>query len=128
MKLLDIIKEQWEPITDKQIKNTRLVYKAYKIGTFKPFKYADFQLKYILPDFEDVKLHHHSFGGEVLLFMDPNKIDMFIIKPEDENEGPVQIENPKDINDGGAVESIIKKLKSKFHKYNIIIDIKPRVI
>lgn len=120
MKLLDIIKEEATPITEKERIRARKVYKALKTGIYRP--YVDInRLKYILPDFEDHQIYKLSNEGMVMMFTDFNKIKMFIVTDEDV-EIPVRIQ-PTEDRHTGVSGSITKKIKSKFLKYGIVMNI-----
>lgn len=122
MKFIDILREESTPITEKQKNNARKIYKAHKVGLYKPFNDAEFRLKYILPDFEEHQIYDLSNEGKVMMFTDLSKIDMSILKSEYFfNEIPIR--NPKDIN-GGVVGNIVDKIKSKFLHYGIVMMIK----
>lgn len=120
MKFIDILKEELTPITDKQRKNARAIYKAFKVGVYRPF--ADMnRLKYVLPDFEDHQIYKLSNDGMVMMFTDFYKIKMFILT-EENVEIPIGIRPTEDRN-AGVSGSIIKKIKSKFLKHGIIMNI-----
>lgn len=121
MKLLDIIKEEATPITEKERTRARKVYKGLKTGEYTPFNDAEFRLKYILPDFEDHQIYNLSNDGKVMMFTDLSKIDMFILKKE-YFFYEIPVGNPKDIN-GGVAGNIVDKIKSKFLKYGIVMNI-----
>lgn len=120
MKLLDIIQEEATPITEKERTRARKIYKGLKTGVFRPF--ADMnRLKYVLPDFEDHQIYKLSNEGMVMMFTDFYKIKMFILTEEDV-EIPIKIQPTEDKNTGVS-GGIIKKIKSKFLKYGIVMNI-----
>lgn len=120
MKFIDIINEESTPITEKERTRARKIYKAIKVGVYRP--YADTnRLKYVLPDFEDHQIYKLSNGGMVMMFTDFNKIKMFILT-EENTEIPVRID-PNNDKYSGVSGTIIKKIKSKFLNYGIVMNI-----
>lgn len=118
MKLLDIIKEEARPITEKERIRARKVYKGLKTGIYRP--YSDTNLiKYVLPDFEDHQTYKLSNEDMVMMFTDLKLIKVYIIT-NDGNEVDARRIGP---DDSAVIRNVKEKIKSRFLKYGIVMNI-----
>ena len=114
MKLLDIVKEELLPVTDKDKKEVKLVYKALQTGIYRPYRDVN-KLKYILPDFEDHFIFPSLFNDQVLIYLDFGKVKMYMISSSGK-EVEVGTEG-----DDAIVRNITNKIISKFKQHNIVV-------
>lgn len=114
MKLLDLINEELIPVTDKDRKKARVLYKTFQTGTYRPYPDVN-KLKYVLPDFEDHFIFPSLFNDKVLIYLDFSKVKMFMITSTG-REVVVGTEG-----DDAIVRNITNKIISKFKRYNIIV-------
>ncbi len=117
MKFMDILKEERRIVTDKERKNTRAIYNAFKTGIYRPYPDSN-KVKYVLPDLEEYMIRPDMLHNQIIIAVDFNKVGMYIIT----KGGDVNVMRIS--NDGGAVVRNIKsKIMKKFEHYNVrIID------
>ena len=114
MKLLDLINEELLPVTDKNKKEAKLVYKALQTGIYRPYRDVN-KLKYVLPDFEDHFIFPSLFNDKVLIYLDFSKVKKFMISSSG-REVEVGTEG-----DDAIIRNITKKIISKFKQHNIVV-------
>ena len=132
MKFIDILKEEYIPITDKQRDNTRKVYKALKVGVYRAFKDADFYYKYVLPDFNDqIIVRYTTEEGKIIVIINLNDIDLYMIEPKGDyflKHGkhlklPNSLKTPDHMSEFGPWVALLKKMKSMFLSAGIVMEI-----
>ena len=116
MKLLDIIKEESRPITEKEKIRARKAYKGLKVGIYRPYPDTNL-LKYVLPDFEEHQIYKMSNEGMVMMFTDLKLIKMYIIT-NDGHEVDARRIGP---DDSAVIRNVIEKIKSRFRRYDIVM-------
>jgi hypothetical protein len=119
MKFMDILKEEDEikSVSDKKRKNTRAVYKALQVGTYKPYPDSN-KLKYILPDLEDNMIHIPiTKESKPVIFLNFNDVKMYIIT----SGGDLVDARRIGPDDSAVVRNIRSRIMIKFIKHNINI-------
>jgi hypothetical protein len=129
MKFMDILKEEFIPITDKQRDKARKVYKALKVGVYKAFKDADFYYKYVLPDFNDQIVSNFTEEGKIYVAVNLNDIDMYMIEPKGDyflKHGkhlklPNSLKTPDHMSEFGPWVALLKKMKTVFLSAGVVM-------
>lgn len=120
MKFIDILKEESEmrSITDKERKNARAVYKALKVGIYKPYPDTN-KLKYVLPDLENEIIHNTTNMGKAVIFIDFDKVKMYIIT----SGGDLVDVRRIGPDDSAVIKNIKRKIISRFEQHNVIVSL-----
>ena len=126
---MDILKEEFIPITDKQRDKARKVYKALKVGVYKAFKDADFYYKYVLPDFNDQIVSNFTEEGKIYVAVNLNDIDMYMIEPKGDyflKHGkhlklPNSLKTPDHMSEFGPWVALLKKMKTVFLSAGVVM-------
>ena len=127
MKFMDILKEEvtypeypeysdMRPITDKEIKNARAVYKALKVGIYKPYPDSN-KLKYVLPDFENEIIHDTTNMNNAVIFLKFNEVKMYIIT----SGGDLMDARTIGPEDNAVIKNIKRKIISRFKQHNVML-------
>ena len=115
---MDILKEESEmrPITDKERKNARAVYKALQVGIYMPYPDSN-KVKYVLPDFENEIIHDTTNMDKAIIFLNFNKVKMYIIT----SGGDLVDVRRIGPDDSAVIKNIKRRIISRFKQHNVIL-------
>ncbi len=111
MKLLDLINEEPNDLSDNNRKSAKLVYKALQTGVYRPYPDSN-KLKYILPDFEDKMIFLKKYP---IILLDFSKVKMYIITSGGELVDVRRIGS----DDSAVIKNIKSRITNKFKQHNI---------
>jgi len=115
---MDILKEESDmrPITDKEKKNARAVYKALQVGIYKPYPDSN-KVKYVLPDFENAIIHDVTNMNNAVIFLKFNEVKMYIIT----SGGDLMDARTIGPEDNAVIKNIKRKIISRFKQHNVML-------